>query len=269
MNIPDLFTVITPSKARQVPILISVPHAGLFFPRSETTIYDDAIINRPPDTDWDVDKLYPFSEDLGLTLIKANYSRYVVDLNRDYENKNLYADQRIQTDVMPLTTFDGRGIYKDSSFVQKQKTARLDQYYFPYYQKIEQILGEFRDRFGKALLFDAHSIKRHVPQIKKDPFPDLIIGTRDGSSCNKALATIVEETLAQSYQTSSNEPFKGGHITRHFGKPKKQIHAIQLEKSQDIYWDDEKCSLSDKSDKLIETLKELFLKLTYYMMVKN
>lgn len=57
-----------------------------------------------PDTDWRVDELYDFAGNLGATVLKANYSRYVADLNRPPDGASLYPG-RLVTDVCPLELF--------------------------------------------------------------------------------------------------------------------------------------------------------------------
>ncbi|MFY7927268.1 MAG: N-formylglutamate amidohydrolase, partial [Oligoflexus sp.] len=87
-----------------------------------------------------------------------------------------------------------------------------------------------------VVLFDAHSIRRSVPSIAPTPFPDMILGDRDGSSAAPALAQVVRQSLeASPYEVSYNQPFKGGQITRGFGQPDRGWHALQLEMSQDLY----------------------------------
>src|SRR5688500_10726528 len=106
------FSVISPS-AKKIPMLISVPHCGTAFPDELKDQYKAEFIKDPDDTDWFVDKLYDFASDLGMTMISAEYSRWVIDLNRDPESKPLYTDGRIITGLCPTTNFLGENIYRD------------------------------------------------------------------------------------------------------------------------------------------------------------
>src|SRR5678809_303721 len=95
------------------PILLSVPHCGVEFPPEFINEFDPELIAKPDDTDWLVHRLYDFAPAMGITLVHAQYSRWVVDLNRDPAGKPLYSDGRIITGVCPTTTFLGQPLYKD------------------------------------------------------------------------------------------------------------------------------------------------------------
>lgn len=67
--------------------------------------------------------------------------------------------------------------------------------------------------------------------------PDLNLGTAEGASCDPALAQALLR-IGQSdpaYTAVLNGRFKGGHITRHYGDPARNVHAVQLEMTQCSY----------------------------------
>jgi N-formylglutamate amidohydrolase len=221
-----------------LPIVISAPHVGTFIPDEIQSQMCRDFTAEQSDTDWLIHELYGFAPELGITLISANYSRYVVDLNRPSEGPPLYQDKRRQTDVIPTTNFDGVGLYPmDWTLSKEEREFRLSHYYHPYHEALRQEIAELKNHFSQVLLFDAHSIRRKVPSLHPDPFPDLIVGDRDGTSAGLGLGNILVQKLQNEslYTVSHNQPFKGGHITRAFGQPQQGIHALQLEMSQDIY----------------------------------
>ena len=222
-----------PPEQQSFPILISIPHCGTEIPSNlgiKTKIC--------PDTDWFLEHLYDFATQMGIGIIHAKFARYVVDLNRNPSSVPLYNDGRILTDAIPNTQFDGTGLY-DTPPTKEEKQERIQEFFNPYHNAITHKLEELRAQFGWALLFDAHSIKRHVPTIQKDPFPDLILGSNDRKSASPNLINEVWTFLNDSkYDCTHNTPFKGGYITRYFGNPQKNIHALQLEMSQDLYMDE-------------------------------
>jgi formiminoglutamase len=56
------------------------------------------------------------------------------------------------------------------------------------------------------------------------------IGTNSGASCNPALQGAIEAICAASpFSFVSNGRFKGGWITRHYGRPEAGVHAVQME----------------------------------------
>lgn len=220
----------------RLPLLISVPHDGRRVPPDIESRMSDAG-KLLPDTDWHVTKLYEFAKELGASIITANYSRYVVDLNRASDDVALYEGQ-LQTGLCPLKTFSGEDIYTGAT--QIDRADRVLRYWRPYHEKIAQTLSTFCDEAGYALLWDAHSIKSHVPSLFDDQLPVLNIGTWDGRSCGADITDAVSAIARSSdYPVAINERFKGGFITRHYGDPDHNVHAIQLELAQRAYMDEE------------------------------
>lgn len=251
-----------PADSNAVPVLISVPHCGTDFPDEIVGEYDPRLRHTLDDTDWFVHQLYDFAPAMGMSMITARYSRWVIDLNRDPQNKPLYGDGRIITALCPTTTFLGEAIYLDARNTVRieEVERRRQEYYLPYHLKIDQELHRLKDQFGKVLLWDCHSIRQTVPSIQKEKFPDLILGDADRTSASPGLIEIAWKNLETSpYSASHNHPFKGGYITRHFGKPADHQHSLQLEMSKVNYMDDSE-TLYDarRADKMRTLLKKTF-----------
>ena len=245
----------------KIPILISIPHSGLFIPQEVEKLIEDDQLAAKDDTDFDVDLLYSFAKDLGLSTIKANYNRWFIDLNRQKEDQALYNDGRNTTSLFPTKDFYQRNIYKDPAhqISRSEMKIRLNKVYKPYYNQITDILHSFVNEHGVAILWDAHSIRRQVSSIQQTPFKDLILGTNDHLSASQEIIHCVEHCILKSrFSYSLNSPFKGGNITRHFGQPKNKIHALQLEMSKDCYLNTDQKYDSQKARPMIELLSEIF-----------
>lgn len=252
-------------KVKKVPFILSVPHCGTSFPDELKSHYKEESIQKLDDTDWFVHELYNFASAMGITIIHAKYSRWVIDLNRDPESKPLYDDGRIITSLTPNTDFFGNKIYKSTDFEPSQDeiNRRLEVYYWPYYRAIENLLEERKKEFGKVILWDAHSIRRHVPTIRKEPFPDMILGTNDEKSAeNDIMNGALSELRKGTFQVNYNDPFKGGHITRYFGKPEFNQHALQLEMNKILYMNDAELEFDEeRANKVRSLLRNTFAKL--------
>ena len=236
----DSFQITLPSASR-VPILVSVPHCGTTFPDEIKDEYDPVLIKAPDDTDWFVDRLYDFAPSLGITMITAVFSRWVIDLNRTPDSTPLYSDGRIITGLCPATTFLGQPIYKDRRIKvdDREIERRKDLYFFPYHERTGQLITELKNEFGEVLLWDCHSIRQLVPAIRSEKFPDLILGSADGKSAGPGLIAEALRGLSDvRYTLQHNDPFKGGYITRKYGNPMSGQHALQLEMSKINYMDD-------------------------------
>lgn len=264
----DPYFLIEP-KVKKVPVILSVPHSGVEFPEELKSHYRPEMAAQPDDTDWFVHDLYNFATELGITVIHAKYSRWVIDLNRDPESKPLYTDGRIITELVPKTDFLGNEIYVDKKFLpdEKEIERRLENYYRPYYRKIQSLLAERLEEFGRVLLWDAHSIRRFVPTIREEPFPDLILGDADERSAGREVIEIALKGLKSGkYGVNHNTPFKGGHITRFFGKPERGVHALQLEMAKTNYMDDDELTFNEaRADQIRKVLRPVFEGLIRYL----
>ncbi|WP_109512124.1 N-formylglutamate deformylase [Pseudomonas ovata] len=255
--------VLTFSQGR-IPLLISMPHAGLkLTPAVEAGLVDEAL--SLPDTDWHLPRLYAFAQDLGASTLAAEYSRFVIDLNRPSDDQPLYAGAT--TGLFPSILFDGVPLFKDGQAPDAAERARyLEQVWMPYHQTLHQELQRLRDEFGYALLFDAHSIRGHVPHLFDGQLPDFNLGTYDNASCDAQLAVQLEQVCAEAknYTHVLNGRFKGGHITRHYGDPANNIHAVQLELAQSNYMEEfapfhYRQDLAEPTQVVIKQLLETFI----------
>lgn len=225
--------------AAPVPLLVSIPHTGTEVPEEVARRFASGEIATLADTDWHLHELYDFVPELGAKTIYARFSRYVVDLNRPRERIALYPG-RFETTIVPTRTFSGAAIYREQEEPGEHEIAeRLDRYWQPYHDRIRRELAAIRQSFGRALLFDAHSITSHVPQLYEGELPGFMLGDADGRSCSARRSQRVAGVLARSGVTSQqNFPFKGGYITRSYGNPAEHVHALQLEMSQRLYMDE-------------------------------
>ncbi|WP_206996733.1 N-formylglutamate deformylase [Trinickia mobilis] len=243
-----------------LPLLISIPHLG-------TRIADDiaatmtAAAMRVDDCDWHLDRLYAFAKRLGASILSPTYARYVIDLNRPPDGANLYPGQDT-TGLLPLDTFDKEPLYQAGREPDDAELARRRELYWrPYHEALAAELAALKARHGKVLLWEAHSIRSHVPRFFEGRLPDFNFGTADGASAAaglaEALAAIV--TGHGGYTAVANGRFKGGYITRRYGVPGDGIHAVQLELSQITYMEEQlpysyDDTLAVKIEPLLETL---------------
>ncbi|MBD5607182.1 MAG: N-formylglutamate deformylase [Candidatus Eremiobacteraeota bacterium] len=220
------------------PLVLSFPHAGSAFPPDVsarlTTIGRTSI-----DTDWNVDRLYAFASRLGIGTIRANVSRYVVDLNRDPNGAPLYPGART-TGVMPTETFEGDALYAPGDEpTAGEISERIATYWSPYHAALSDALARVRQRHGYALLVDGHSIWGRLPLLFDGELPDVNLGTNRGASCAPEMTQAVAQTLATPYPSLVVDGrFTGGYITRTYGAPSRNVHALQIELNERTYLED-------------------------------
>ena len=241
------------------PLLVSLPHNGIRLP-------DDLIprlteeAQRVPDTDWNVEKLYAFAHSLGASIIVPMYSRYVIDLNRPRDDVSLYPGQNT-TGLCPLTAFTGEPIYLPGKEPAAAEIAeRIETYWHPYHSALAEEIERIKQAHDRVILWEGHSIRSVMPFLFDGRLPDLNIGTADGAACSPGLQKRLVNVLeAQSdYSFVVNGRFKGGYITRHYGKPMQGVDAIQLELVQANYMDEASFEFSDsRAAKLQPLIRKL------------
>lgn len=223
------------------PVLVSMPHSGLaLLPQMQQALSDEA--KTLPDTDWYIPELYDFLTPLGVSVISANYSRYVVDLNRPVDDKPLYSSKT--TGLFPDILFADKPVFHaGKAHTDAQKEQIKTDIWHTYHAQIRHELDRIKAKFGYAILFDAHSIAAEVPMLFEGTLPDFNFGNNDGAACAPSLLAELDAIIAKTdYSHVCNGRFKGGYITRSFGQPEQGIHAIQLELSQATYLDDTQVS---------------------------
>ncbi len=216
------------------PLLISMPHVGLALsPGLAGQLTPEARLL--PDTDWHLDRLYEFANDLGVSVIIPRFSRYVIDLNRPANDTPLYPGAE-GTGLIPMSTFAGQPLYRPGCDPGDSQ-QRLLHYWHPYHDAVREELARLVALAGAAALFEAHSICSEVPRLFDGRLPDLNLGTANGQSCAPELRDRVSAALREQgeYSVVVDGRFKGGYLTRAYGRPNEGIHALQLELSQATY----------------------------------
>lgn len=221
------------------PLLVSMPHDGIVIPErlaERMTPY----ARTAPDTDWHMARLYDFAAEIGASVLRPYYSRYVIDLNRAPDGKPLYPGAS-NTELCPTRCFDESPIYVEGRAPNGDEIAeRRARYWQPYHDRIAATLADLHARHGIALLYDAHSIRSVVPRFFDGRLPDLNLGTGGGASCAPELEDALNGVLegAHGYSHVVNGRFTGGYITRTYGDPANGVHAVQLEQAQVSYMDE-------------------------------
>lgn len=225
----------------RVPLLISLPHDGSFIPADIAERMHPAA-RRSPDTDWHVARLYePLAAALGASVLKPLASRYVIDLNRPADGHALYPGQP-ETGLVPTVGFDGEPLYREGGEPDADEVQqRINDVWQPYHRALAQELARLHQAHGRVVLWEGHSIRSRVPMLFEDRLPDFNLGTASGASCGGPLQSQLQACLqAQShFDFAVNARFRGGYITRHYGRPEHGVQAVQLELAQVNYMDEQ------------------------------
>lgn len=223
-----------------IPLLISIPHCGTHIPED---IRDQLlpVAQDVRDTDWHLPTLYAFAKEMGASILQANMSRYVIDLNRPIDQTNLYPGQDT-TLLCPIDNFDREPLYPAGKLpTQEEIDRRRALYWQPYHDALVGELTRLKSLHGQTVLWDAHSIRSVLPRFFQGKLTDLNLGTASGKSCDPALsAKVFACAQTDTLHTSVlNGRFTGGTITRQYGQPEQGIHAIQLEMTWSAYMNEQ------------------------------
>ena len=227
-QIPDSFTLIRPvnsstqwaKSTRQVPVIASIPHSGLHVPSEIAESFTPQHLRSLPNSDWHLQPLYDFLPKLGVTVLQANYSRYVVDLNRALKPP-LFGS--FWSAVVPARTAFKQRIYQEGRLPNRENIqARIEKYYQPYHRQLQRLLDEAIAQCGKVCLLDLHSFMGLVEE-------DVCLGNARGKTCSENIINSATESFIRSgYSTVQNKVFTGGFITRHYGL-QPDVEALQIE----------------------------------------
>jgi formiminoglutamase len=217
------------------PIILSMPHVGRWVPKEiEQRLNDEGRTLR--DTDWFVDQLYD-GVLRDATVVRATFHRYVIDANRDPEQVSLYPGQNT-TELVPRVNFDGAPVWQSGAEPNQEDIAqRLARFHRPYHRTLELEIDRVKRGHGVVVLYDCHSIRSVVPYLFDGTLPDLNLGTNNGSTCAEELETAALSVCREAvgYSHVLNGRFRGGWTTRHYGRPERGVHAIQMELAQKTY----------------------------------
>jgi len=239
------------------PIVLGLPHTGTDVP-PEIWANLNPLGQTLADTDWHIDRLYDGLL-AGATTVRASFHRYVIDANRDPSGTSLYPGQNT-TGLVPTTDFDGRDIWITPPTQAEVERRRIG-FHAPYHAALAAELARIKAMHGVAILYDCHSIRSHIPFLFEGKLPDFNIGTNQGETCASEIEAATDAICqAAPYSNVLNGRFKGGWTTRHYGQPRDNIHAIQMELAQSTHLKTEKLPFAydpAKADKLRPYLAQI------------
>jgi N-formylglutamate amidohydrolase len=237
-----------------VPFIYNSPHSGRYYPPEflAATSLDRHEIRRSEDLL--VDQLFAPVIRLGAPLMSAIYPRAYLDVNREpYEldpkmflgRLPSYANVRSLRvagglGTIPRVVSDAANIYK-SPLPVEEGLGRIERIYRPYHDTLRRLLAQTHVAFGVAILIDCHSMPSNIRGGPARVRPDIVLGDRFGASCMSELTDCAAAALQRmGYTVCRNKPYAGGFITEHYGRPARNLHALQLEVNRGLYMDEQR-----------------------------
>ncbi len=234
------------------PFVLCSPHSGCIYPRAFLKQSCLTPLSLRKSEDCYVDELFQPVSAEGVPLIAARFPRAFLDVNREpYElDPELfieplpdYANAQSVRVAGGLGTIarivaDGEEIYP-SKLPLASGLRRVEQLYIPFHAALTELIEQTRQRFGYAILIDCHSMPSASMAPAGGPRPDIVLGDRFGAAADSKIIRFLKECLAGlSYEVQMNRPYAGGYITEHYGRPARNVHAVQLELNRGLYLDE-------------------------------
>ncbi|MCG7504760.1 N-formylglutamate amidohydrolase [Mesorhizobium retamae] len=267
------FAVIPPFEIRsgaeqRVPFVFNSPHSGRHYPDRFLAMakLDRNTIRRSEDCY--VEELFGSAIMLGAPMLAANFPRAYLDVNREpweldprmfVEPVPSYCNIRSARvagglGTVPKLVGEGLDIYA-SRLPIAEAFQRIETVYKPYHETLKRLIAGTHARFGYAVLIDCHSMPASVRTSDQGMRPDFIIGDRFGTSAAAALTQEAISLLSgMGYSVAYNKPYAGGFITEHYGRPARNLHALQIEINRGLYMNERTFQKSAGFDALAEDI---------------
>jgi N-formylglutamate deformylase len=122
----------------------------------------------------------------------------------------------------------------------KEAERRIYTYWRPFHDTLSRLVSDIKDRFGYCLIIDCHSMPSGGIGKRGGGRPvDFVLGDLHGSACASRVTRAAEAFLAgKGYLIRRNDPYAGGYITQHYGRPADDVHVLQIEIARALYMDE-------------------------------
>lgn len=244
--------VVTAPEVQAAPFVLCSPHSGRTYPASFVALSRLGPLSLRKSEDCFVDDLFAPVAAAGVPLIAARFPRAFLDVNREpYElDPELFLEPLPDfANTQSVRVVGGLGtiarIVADGEEIYPRKLplawglARVEQLYIPFHAALCDLIETTRRRFGYAILIDCHSMPSASMAPAGGPRPDVVLGDRFGASADCKITRFLKDALtALGYEVHMNRPYAGGYITEHYGRPARDVHAVQIEINRGLYLDE-------------------------------
>jgi N-formylglutamate deformylase len=244
------FVIYAPAR-HSVPLVLSSPHSGRSYADEFMSVarLDKATLRRSEDSY--VDEIFAAAPALGAPLIAATFPRAFCDVNREaWELDPAMFEDTLPPWVNTTSPRVGAGLGTIARVVANgeaiygirlrfsEAQRRVRGYWQPYHDALSGLIETTRARFGACVLLDCHSMPTSAANSRR-PAPDIVLGDAHGTACDPHVMRMAEAFFTQrGYLTRRNDPYAGGYVTRHYGRPRANVHALQIEIARGLYMDE-------------------------------
>jgi N-formylglutamate amidohydrolase len=235
------------------PVVFTSAHSGRAYSADLMTGVRLCPLNLRRSEDSFVDELFGAAPSNGAPLLAADFPRAFCDANREpWElDPNMFADRlpawvntsspRVSAGLGTIAKIvaSGETIYAAKlPFAEAER--RIFTYWRPFHDMLARLIDDIKARFGYCLLIDCHSMPSNLQVRRLSGRPvDFVLGDLHGVACASRVTRAAEAFLAgKGYLVRRNDPYAGGFITRHYGRPADDVHVLQIEIARGLYMDE-------------------------------
>ena len=233
-------------------VVFASPHSGRDYPLwfLKKSILNERTIRSSEDAF--VDRLFEAAPSFGAPLLLAGAPRAFVDLNRAPDEldpalindvKKSVHNPRVASGlgVVPRVVSNGRAIYR-GKISRDEADNRIMRYWRPYHAKLQELLEEARTGFGRAILFDCHSMPHEAIESTRanGRQAEVVLGDRFGAAASSDIVDVIEAIFTGAgLNVARNAPFAGAYIAQQYGRPSRGQHVVQVEIDRRLYMDED------------------------------
>lgn len=272
------FTLLTPKSDSRIPLVFDSPHSGNHFPQDFVSPIEKTQLM----TGWDafIEDLWSNVVNQGGYLLHAHFSRMYIDPNRapddidpsvvatPWEKCNPTKYSQRGMGLIRQYALPGVAMYPQPLSVA-QVQSRLNNWYFPYHDQLNNTLNELHDNFGGVWHVDCHSMKSVGNKMNIDagePRPDIILGDNDGTTASDEFVSVVHDTFVSlGYSVVRNEPYKGGFVVNNYADVNNNRHSMQIEINRRLYMDEAAFKSNDNFDNFKQDLAKVSQAIATYV----
>jgi N-formylglutamate amidohydrolase len=263
------------------PLVFSSPHSGRCYPKAFLAASRLDLQALRSSEDVAVDDLFVAAPAHGAPLLRANFPRAFLDVNREpneLDPKLFDQPPPASSNLRSLRVASGLGtiarVVAEGQAIYRERIPlaegleRIEKYYRPYHAALEALLDRTAQKFGGAILIDCHSMPSRMPTgDSRRPYEpvaaDIVIGDRHGSSCDPAIAHRVHTLLSgMGYRVIRNKPYAGGFITENYAARPRNRHVLQIEINRALYLDEKTLQPGPGYARLKEDITQLIAEIT-------
>ena len=264
-------SILNIKKTKQSFLFLNSSHSGRNYSDFITYFSDLSINDMRKSEDTYIDLLFN-NKQLNINMLTANFPRIFVDLNRSpleldpsmwhgkFNASIFNRSQKVNSGigVIPKVCFSGKKVY-NNLLLFKEARRRLLNYYFPYHRKFRMLIDYIKKYHNKVIILDCHSMSSEIVSESTD----IVLSNNKNKSANPLITNILQRLFeSYSYKVSINNPFEGGFITKHYGKPANRVNVIQIEVNKKLYLFEENFKVDKKK---FNKLKNCFSDIINYI----